>query len=85
MNVFPEYIPRTPPKDININFDLVPGIAPVSQTPCRMSIPEILELKMQLQELWEKKHLRPSVSPWGAPVGFEKEKYDTLWLCIDYS
>ena len=39
---------------------------------------------MQLQELWEKKDTRPSVSPWGAPFGFEKGKDDTLWLCIDY-
>ena len=39
---------------------------------------------MQLQELWEKKHLRPSVSLWEALVWFEKEKDDTLWLCIGY-
>ena len=63
-NVFPDKIPRIPPKDINLTFELVPGTARVSQTPCRMSIPEILELKMQLQELWEKKHTRPSVSSW---------------------
>ena len=54
----------------------------MSKTPYRMSTPEMLELKMQLQELWEKKYIRPSVSPWGAPVWFEKEKDDTLDLCI---
>ena len=79
MNVFPDEIPGIPPnKDINITFELVLGAAPVPQTPCRMSILEILEMKVQLQELWEKKHIRKSVSPRGAPVGFEKDKDDTL-------
>ena len=44
----------------------------------------MLELKMQLQELLEKKYIRPSVSPWGAPVLFVKKKDVTLRLCIDY-
>ena len=38
-NVFPDEILGIPPKDINLTFDLVPGTTPVSQTPCRMSIP----------------------------------------------
>ena len=84
-NVIPGELPRIPPKsDINLTFELVPGTARVSQTPCRMSIPEILELKMKLQELWEKKHIRATVSPWGVPIWFDKEKYGTLWFCIDY-
>ena len=49
-----------------------------------MSILEILELKMQLQELLENKYIRPSVSLWGAPVLFVKKKDGTLRLCIDY-
>ena len=49
-----------------------------------MSIPELLELKMQLQELWEKKYIIPSVSPWGALFIFVKRKDGTLRLCIDY-
>ena len=44
----------------------------------------MLELKMQLQEFLEKKYIRPSVSPWGAPVLFVKKKDGTLRLCIDY-
>ena len=44
----------------------------------------MLELKMQLSELLEKKYIRPNVSPWGAPVLFVKKKYDKLSLCIDY-
>ena len=50
--MFPNEIPRLPPKrDIDFTIELVPGAAPVSKTPYRMSTPEILELKMQLQEL----------------------------------
>ena len=44
----------------------------------------MLELKMQLQELLEKKYIRPSVSPWGKPVMFVKKKDGSLRLCIDY-
>ena len=38
-NIFPDEIPGISPKDINLTFELVPGTAPVSQTPCRMGIP----------------------------------------------
>ncbi len=44
---------------------------------------ELKELKVQLQELFDKGFIRPSVSPWGAPVLFVK-KDSTLCLCIDY-
>ena len=45
---------------------------------------ELKELKLQLQELLEKGFIRPSVSPWGAPVLFVKKKDGTRWLCVDY-
>ena len=85
MDVFPNEIPGIPPKsDIDFTIELVPGKAPVSKTPYRVSTPEFLEMKMQLQELLEKKYIRPSVSPWGAPILFVKKKDGTLRLCIDY-
>ena len=84
-DVFPHEIPGLPPKrDIDFTIELMPGAAPVSKTPYRMSTLEMLELKMQLQELLEKKYIRLSVSPWGAPVLFVKKKDCTLRLCIDY-
>jgi hypothetical protein len=49
-----------------------------------MSLPELTELKIQLQEFLDKKYIIPNVSPWGAPVLFVKNKYGTLRLCIDY-
>ena len=45
---------------------------------------ELKELKLQLQELLEKGFIRPSVSPWGAPMLFVKKKDGTLRLYIDY-
>ena len=83
--MFPDETLGLPPKrDIDFTIELVLGAALVSKEPYRMSTLEMLELKMQLQELLEKKYIRPSVSPWRAPVLFVKKKYGTLRLCIDY-
>ena len=49
-----------------------------------MTTQELEELKVQLEELLEKGFIRPSVSPWGAPVIFVKKKDGSLRLCIDY-
>eukprot|EP00253_Pinus_taeda_P009062 PITA_09062 len=84
-NVFPEEIPGLPPKrNIDFTIELVPGATPVSRAPYRMSVPELTELKMQLQELLDKNYIRPSASPWGAPVLFVKKKDGTFRMCIDY-
>jgi hypothetical protein len=83
-DVFQE-IPGLPPRrEIDFSIDLVPGAAPVSKTPYRMSIIELKELQMQLEELLKKGYIRPSVSLWGAPVHFVKNKDGTLRLCIDF-
>ena len=64
VDVFPEEIPGLPPKrDIDFTIELVPGVAPISRAPYRMNTPELIELKMQLQELLDKNYIRPSVSP----------------------
>ena len=63
-DVFPDEILGLPPKrDIDFIIELVPGASPVSKTPYKMRTPKMLELKMQLQELLEKKYIKPSVSP----------------------
>ena len=73
--VFPDEIPHLPPKrEIEFSIDLVPGEPPIPRAPYRMSPPELMELKMQLQELLDKGYIRPSVSQWGAPVLFVKKK-----------
>ena len=63
---------------------MIPGTQPVSKAPYRMAPTELKELKVQLQELLDKKFIRPSTSPWGAPVLFAKKKDGSLRLCIDY-
>ena len=50
----------------------------------RMAPVELQELRVQLQELLDKGFIRPSISPWGAPVLFAKMKGKTLRLCINY-
>ncbi|KAL0534176.1 hypothetical protein IC582_028460 [Cucumis melo] len=50
----------------------------------KMAQAELKELKVQLQELLDKGFIRPSVSPWGAPVLFVKKKDGSMRLCIDY-
>jgi hypothetical protein len=83
-NIFQE-VPGLPPKrDIDFSINLMPGVAPVSKDPYRMSTPELKELQLQLEEILKKGYIHPSVSPWGAPVLFVKKKDGTLRLCIDF-
>ena len=83
--MFPDDIPGlTPKRDIDFTIELVPGVVIVSKTPYRMSTLEMLELKMQPQELLENKYIWLSMSLWGALVLFLKKKDGTLRLCIDY-
>ncbi|KAL4023009.1 hypothetical protein IC575_016756 [Cucumis melo] len=85
LDVFPDDLSGLPPdREIEFTIELLPGTAPISQAPYRMAPSELKELKMQLQELVDKGYIRPSVSPWGAPVLFVKKKDGTLRLCIDY-
>ncbi|TYK18600.1 pol protein [Cucumis melo var. makuwa] len=73
-----------PPREINFAIELEPGTAPISRAPYRMAPAELKELKVQLQELLDKGFIRPSVSPWEAPVLFVKKKDGSMRLCIDY-
>ena len=84
-DVFPEELPGLPPdREIEFCIDVVPGTAPISLPPYRMAPAELKELKEQLQDLLDKGFVRPSTSPWGAPVLFVKKKDGSLRLCIDY-
>ena len=84
-DVFPDDLPGLPPdREVNFSIDLAPDTSPISKAPYRMAPIELKELKVQLEELLLKGFIRPSVSPWGAPVLFVKKKDGTLRLCIDY-
>ncbi|GKC75811.1 reverse transcriptase domain-containing protein, partial [Tanacetum coccineum] len=83
--VFPEDLPGLPPmRQVEFQIDLVPGVAPVARAPYRLAPTELQELSTQLQELSDKGFIRPSSSPWGAPVLFVKKKDGSFWMCIDY-
>ena len=69
---------------VDFGIELHLGTSPISMTPHRMELVELQELGVQLQELLDKGFIRPSTSPWGAPVLFAKKKDKTLQLCIDY-
>jgi hypothetical protein len=84
-DVFPEEVLGLPPRrDIGFSIEPVPGAVPISRTPYRMSTPELVEIKLQLKEMWDKGYIRPSLSSWGALALFVKKKDGTLRLCIDY-
>jgi len=85
MDVFPTDLLGVPPeRDIDFVIDLEPGTKPISIPPYRMAPAELKELKEQLEDLLKKGFIRPSVSPWGAPVLFVKKKDGTMRMCIDY-
>ncbi|GJU61871.1 putative reverse transcriptase domain-containing protein [Tanacetum coccineum] len=83
--VFPEDLPGLPPvRQVEFQIDLIPGAAPVSRAPYRLAPSEMQELSNQLQELSDRGFIRPSTSPWGAPVLFVKKKDGSFRMCIDY-
>ncbi|XP_021771795.1 uncharacterized protein LOC110735930 [Chenopodium quinoa] len=82
-DVFPDEILGMPPvRDVEFTINLVPVTGPISKAPYRMSSAEMKELKTQLEDLLEKGYIRPSSSPWGAPVLFVKKK-DGSWSVFE--
>ncbi|GJX83036.1 putative reverse transcriptase domain-containing protein [Tanacetum coccineum] len=85
LEVFLEDFPGLPPaRQVKFQIDLVPSVAPVARAPYRLAPAEMQELSTQLQELSEKGFIRPSSSPWGAPVLFFKKKDGSFLICINY-
>ncbi|GJY67503.1 putative reverse transcriptase domain-containing protein [Tanacetum coccineum] len=85
LEVFLEDLPGLPPtRQVEFQINLVPGAAPVARAPYRLAPTELQELSTQLQELSDKGFIRPSSSPWGAPVLFVKKKDGSFRMCIDY-
>ncbi|XP_050890763.1 uncharacterized protein LOC127096209 [Lathyrus oleraceus] len=83
--VFPDDISDVPPeREVKFSIDLVHGTRPVSLAPYMMSASELTKLKKQLEDLLEKRFMRPSVLPWGALVLLVKKKDDSMRLCVDY-
>nr|GFC41310.1 putative reverse transcriptase domain-containing protein [Tanacetum cinerariifolium] len=76
---FPEVFPEDlsgflPPRQVEFCIDLILSATPVARVPYRLAPSELKKLFEQLKELSEKDFIRPSSSPWGAPVLFVKKK-----------
>jgi hypothetical protein len=84
-DVFLEELPGMPPdRDVEFSIELLPGTAPISKRPYRMDVKDLVELKKQIEELLEKGFIRPSSSPWGAPVLFVAKKDGSRRMFVDY-
>lgn len=84
-NVFLEDLPGLRlEREVEFTIYLILGINPISLTPYRMILAKLKGLKTQLHELVDKGFIRPYISPWGAPILFEKKNDGTMRLCIDY-
>ncbi|XP_076885830.1 uncharacterized protein LOC143535479 [Bidens hawaiensis] len=83
-DVFPDELPGIPP-DLEVEFriDLIPGTAPIAKSPYRLAPTEMKELKKQLDELLKKGFIRPSSSPWGAPILFVKKDWSMRMSFMD--
>ncbi|GKA01922.1 putative reverse transcriptase domain-containing protein, partial [Tanacetum coccineum] len=86
---FPEVFPENLPglslvRQVEFQIDLIPGATSVAREPYRLAPSEMQDLSNQLQELADRGFIRPSSSPWGAPVLFVETKYGSFRMCIDY-
>ncbi|KAF3665242.1 ATP-dependent (S)-NAD(P)H-hydrate dehydratase [Capsicum annuum] len=85
MDVFPTDLSGMPPnRDIDFSIDVKPATKLFSFPPYRMATTELKELKDQSQDLLDKRFIRPSDLPWGAPILFVKKKDGSMRMCIDY-
>ena len=86
VDVFPKDLPigLPPAREVDHRIDLIPGAEPPHRAPYRMSPQGLDELRKQLRELTKKRYIRPSVSPFGAPVLFVPKKDGGVRMCVDY-
>jgi hypothetical protein len=73
-----------PDRDIEFLIELLTRTPLISKRSYRMPTNELVELKKQIAEQWAKGFIRPSSSPWGAPVLFVEKKDGTQQMCVDY-
>jgi len=83
-NVFSEPTGLPPSRAADHRIELIPASTPPSRSPYRLSQPELEELRRQLIKLLEQGWIRPSVSPFGAPILFVRKKNGDLRMCVDY-
>ncbi|GJZ94400.1 putative reverse transcriptase domain-containing protein [Tanacetum coccineum] len=83
--VFSDDLSGLPPiREIEFRIELIPGATSIAKSPYRLAPSKLEELSGKLKELQDKGFIRPSSSPWGAPVLFVKKKDGSFRMCIDY-
>jgi hypothetical protein len=83
LDVFPDDMPgMLHERDIELKIELQPSTAPVAKAPYKMSPIELVELKIQLQDLLDKDFNRPSSSPWGCPALFISKKVKDISVYV---
>ena len=85
-DMFPEQLPkgRPPKREVEFAIKTEPGAAPPNRPPYRLSPKEHEELQAQIEDLLAQGHIRPSQSPYGAPILFVPKKDGRWRMCIDY-
>jgi len=84
LDVFEEISGFPPDRVVEFSIDIIPGATPISKALYRMAPTILAILKEQLLEYSSKGLIRPSTSPWGAPVLLKNKKDGGKRLCIDY-
>jgi hypothetical protein len=84
-DVFLKDLPGMPlERKVEFAIELIPGTAPIYKRAYMVSGPELVEIKKQIDDLSKKGYIRPSTSPWVAPVLFVEKKDGTRRMCINY-
>lgn len=85
-DVFPQELPPglPPSRGREHTIELEPDAKPPFRPIYRLSFKELQELDKQLQELLKSGYIRPSKSPYGAPILFVTKKDGSMRMCVDY-
>ena len=85
-DLFPEQLPKGRPPKRTVEFEIKTeeGAVPPNKPPYRLSPKEYEELQAQIDDLLAQGHIRPSTSPYGAPVLFVPKKDGRWRMCVDY-
>ncbi|CAI7905246.1 unnamed protein product [Closterium sp. NIES-54] len=85
-DIMPDDLPTGVPPARTHEHEIVeePGAKPVSRAPYRRSPTELTNMKKRIEYLLDKQLIRPSTSPYGAPVLFTPKPDGSLRMCINY-
>ncbi|CAI7917591.1 unnamed protein product, partial [Closterium sp. NIES-54] len=85
-DIMPDNLPAGVPPARTHEHEIVeePGAKPVSRAPYRLSPTKLTDMTKQIEYLLDRQLIRPSTSPYGAPVLFNPKPDSSLRMCINY-